>query len=250
MTKQNGFSLIQVMIAGALVAGMGAAIMQLQKQSVSTTKTAEVKSNIEDLRRDFSREVFKKTNCTATFLGLELDSSVRDVSVIRKELSDGTLFDKFTTGQEFNTQGIKIKRMSYSQTPDELLKLTLEIEKTNDVTLGSKVVKKDFFLEYAKDSSNIITSCGDAPGGEISCRKIEKTCPGGGTGAAGTVPSCTTDPETDPEYAVMSGSCTDGNGSTNGQSWSCTPSFTSGWGGTRRYSATTATAFSCKVAFE
>ena len=67
MTKQNGFSLIQVMVAGALIAGMGVAVMQLQKQSVSTTKTAEVKSNIEDLRRDFSREISKKPNCTATF---------------------------------------------------------------------------------------------------------------------------------------------------------------------------------------
>jgi hypothetical protein len=80
-SSQNGFSLISVMVAASIGAGLLVAIMQMNEIGQKNIKTSEVKSELIHFHDQVLSFLKDQDNCNATFGGLYFDTS--DIKVHR-----------------------------------------------------------------------------------------------------------------------------------------------------------------------
>lgn len=70
MNRQSGFTLIEIMVAGALLAGLALAGAKLMETQTKSMKTVEVRSEYNAVITDIRSLLAVQETCTATFLGL------------------------------------------------------------------------------------------------------------------------------------------------------------------------------------
>ncbi|MGE3609702.1 MAG: type II secretion system protein J [Bacteriovoracaceae bacterium] len=161
MIKESGFSLVQVMVAGGLVAGLGVVVMQLQNNMLNVTKSSEANAEVVELNSELQRTFENSMHCQATFEAKPLDATSRDLDQIVRVRKDGTKMPWYRNGEEFPSRYLKIESMTYQETGDEFLKVDVSILKTNKILKGkNNTVKKSYLLEFTKGTDGKIVSCG------------------------------------------------------------------------------------------
>jgi Tfp pilus assembly protein PilE len=111
-SNQFGFSMVQVMIAAAMMGGLSLVVLELNKSMSRTSRRARVNGELNDVIVHMREMLASTSNCSETFLGqTPFDSGVNDIAKddsIQFQLSDGTFKNKYQIGSALGG-GVKVK---------------------------------------------------------------------------------------------------------------------------------------------
>ncbi|MFZ4714481.1 MAG: hypothetical protein ACOYL6_12235 [Bacteriovoracaceae bacterium] len=135
MKKDNflnelGMSMVEVMIAIGMAAGLSVVIMKNMDMQNKSSKTQSLNNEIENIKRIIQDFVGKQDPCFATFGQKKRGELITEL----KTTKDGVPFAK--TGSEFQNTGIIITKMS-------IVSIAEEIDKNPDVGMNSYVALQE-----------------------------------------------------------------------------------------------------------
>jgi type II secretory pathway pseudopilin PulG len=175
---QSGFSIMEVMIAAALLGVVSIGVMQVTKNMTKSSKTdaqrvefAQVTNQIQSLLRD-------EYSCEATLNGLNPAGTGSVVTDFKRKKSDGTTSNVLTSGQSYGTGGtpIFLKKMeiknynassgiaefwiTMNKGRKDYNLMTPEEQKTvADTAYGSAVVPQILKVQVILDGAGNIKDC-------------------------------------------------------------------------------------------
>lgn len=173
---QRGFSLIEVMIAVAIMSGVALTMSQMTSNQTANNKTIEAKMGMNSAMGEIKELLSQNTNCEATFGGKDL--TTLPVSATQIFRSDGTTdVLKKEVGKVYENNTIKLSSVQItSWTPDPgnpllgemVIRVTWEKQ---GKYIGPQFVTNDINMRATIDGSNKITDCytsyGNSSGSEI-----------------------------------------------------------------------------------
>lgn len=172
MKNKNGFSLVQVLIVGGILAAMGTYLMTMQQNITKVVKDAEANSEIIELEQDVKRLIQNAENCTASFAGFNFNTQ-EEQDIILYNTVNGEKLEAFKSNQDFPGRGIKLDKISYAKVADDLGQLNLLITKR----YNKRQIKKEFNFSVLKDADGIIKSCSlKSENSGIKCEKVDISC--------------------------------------------------------------------------
>lgn len=121
--SQKGFSLTEVMIAGALLAGIGVAIMKMMNNQTKTLKSVEASAEVDNVVMNIQKILNSSNGCNATL-------AARMLKVFPKNYSDPTI----------SREGTLINSIKIKESGDYLV---VGQKISNDVDLTRLEVKLD-----------------------------------------------------------------------------------------------------------
>jgi prepilin-type N-terminal cleavage/methylation domain-containing protein len=175
--KKSGFSLVEVMIALAI---MGAAVvyfMKFQTEQFKGQKTMRNSVAIDTYMSEVRAYLGKPGVCTKSFSGIVLENGV-ELKAIKR--NDGS--DKYITGTKITDSNSILKSMSFTkkyidmENSESLEKLRAEVqlrflfERKDDNSYGAKQFSKTIELDLILDKDQKIANC--APLGKLSISRI------------------------------------------------------------------------------
>lgn len=206
--SESGISLVEVLIAGGLMAGLAVVLMSLNKESFKTQKSAEVNFNMNQVWISIQSAISVRNNCSLNFKGMPLNRTEADfalTNIVPDPQSapplllfpDNALW-RAVSGQmhqpivrvldafnnEFRIVGISTERIG--TTPE--FNLRIRAEKLKDV-YGSRETVRNFRIQAVVNDAgtpavytdDTIVSCFTDESSIIDAA-IEEICKGGGGG--------------------------------------------------------------------
>lgn len=82
--SKSGFSMIELMVGGALVAGLGLTAATLFKNQKSSQKSIDHLQDLNNFHKNLSDSLSRVTNCNATFRGFYNQSKLGDITEIKE----------------------------------------------------------------------------------------------------------------------------------------------------------------------
>lgn len=111
-SNQFGFSMVQVMIAAAMLGGLSLVVLELNKSMSRTSRRARVNGELNDVIVHMREMLASTSNCSETFLGqTPFDSGPDNVAKedsIQYQLGNNTFKGKYAVGSALGG-GVKIK---------------------------------------------------------------------------------------------------------------------------------------------
>jgi hypothetical protein len=154
----QGFSILELMIAGSLLAGLSMAGLKLFENQSKAQKTIEANHEITSALYEIRTILGKQVNCTLSLFGLDVDSGVP--TGLKKETSPGNVMDIFIQNSplpnNIMVKEYRLHRNLPELAPDEgLMAITFSRGKGAIKETTQKTLKYIF----SKNSNNKITSC-------------------------------------------------------------------------------------------
>ncbi len=160
MKKNNaGFSLMEVMVAGALLAGLGLVLAKFGQDANKTAKTAETSIELNQMFSEISTVLSDSGNCKESIQG----PLGQPVTVIKRKM--GTEYvESFAVNKKYGNGTLEIKSMKAVDEPTGT-KLVIEVQKIGQVAGGKFLIKKVPIV--ATIASGVITGCGASSGSGV-----------------------------------------------------------------------------------
>lgn len=145
--NQTGMSLVQVMIAFALVGALSLVIMKLMENTRKQQKYIEVKNNEQSFLAQVGNYINNETICNAAFIGFRAGESFNVLQFNTK--GEGS---KFEMGKEIGNSGLLVEELSLLPNPVQmntsgLYEVTFRIRtkrKDGDYAMAGTSKNKDF----------------------------------------------------------------------------------------------------------
>ena len=116
LKREGGFSLVQVMIAIGLSAGLAVTMMKLADNQIKQQKTMELKSEQGDVAKIIRQTLSDKEACDATFTGMSPGDKIEAIRMS----SDMSQTPFALTGVKFKTFNVYIKEMALLTRSEEI----------------------------------------------------------------------------------------------------------------------------------
>lgn len=161
----EGFGLLEVMIAGAILAGLAVASMTMFKTQTTAQKTVEKKYEVTVLAQQMRTILSKPQNCTETFLNI--NSSSGSVPKLKKFI--GTAFQDMYPVNTNLPEGLQIKSYTLSKSFPSLASNETMLVITFLKGKGSLTdeMQKTIKLIVTESAGNITTCYATSSGTEI-----------------------------------------------------------------------------------
>lgn len=167
---KNGFSLVEVLVAGAVLAGLALVLAKLGLESAKNSKTADSNMEMSNVVRDISATISVPENCKATAYG----PIGHPISAIKKKSTSGFI-ETYKVNEPYGNNSFVISSMKTIQLPTGV-NFSVTFQRTDQKTYGGKEITKNIPIDTLMTGISI-DECGAAMGG------------GGVGGAAGaTIP--------------------------------------------------------------
>ncbi|MEC7275555.1 MAG: hypothetical protein VXV96_04475 [Bdellovibrionota bacterium] len=113
---QQGFSLVSVLVAAGLVAGISLAIMNISKQSTTVQRDFTGKMEVDTLLTEIRAALAVPENCTETFQGRRAtdDSSNPALNNLKIRNNAGVFIDRFLVNEKYGQGIIEIRSFALS----------------------------------------------------------------------------------------------------------------------------------------
>ncbi|MBT3983604.1 MAG: prepilin-type N-terminal cleavage/methylation domain-containing protein [Bacteriovoracaceae bacterium] len=172
--SQSGFSLIEIMIVSAMMAGVAMVSTQMAGNQMKNAKTIEKKFGVIQEAESQKFLLSKSVNCNKSLEGIDLDDlGGGDIDVPKLVKSDGVIStDKWVVGNDYDNGNINldsIKLNSFDVDPDEALygDVNMRINwKKLGKFYGPEMVFKDIPLRVTVDADNVVQNCYTTSGGD------------------------------------------------------------------------------------
>ncbi len=193
MNKKNkGFTLVEVMITTAIIAGLALVIMQINKMVSQSNATMNANVDSIDLKRNMIAALMDKNACATTFNGISIGQSLTNV----KNSAGGIVF---TVGQSYGEGKIKLTGLVTSDLnqvgSDGLRSVVLNVSYSR--TVMGKTTNKNFPVNLrvkAAGAASPILDCFSDTDGLVLTAKQEACASLGGVWDSAsitcTLPSC------------------------------------------------------------
>ncbi len=170
--KSTGFSLVEVMIAIALMGAAAVYFMKFQQNQMRSQKTVVNSAALSEYMTSVKGYLTKPGVCQKSFGELSLKEDEELEGIVRP---DGEL--KYAVGDKLGSSSFKLESMSFKdifigEVPDgettarAEAQLELVFKKSGKGSYGNKTIKKIFELDIQVNDSNVILDC--APLGHLS----------------------------------------------------------------------------------
>ncbi len=156
LRSQAGVSLVQTILAGSIMAGLGLVVAKLGKDATTNKLNADSSYGILDLTGRIQTLVSNNISCTQSFNTLSLAPN-SSASINTLKTTGNT--DIFAVNSYYAENKIQITGMNFRRTPDASI-LTVSIKKNPEgkANATSVVINKEFFIN-AEWTGNNLTSC-------------------------------------------------------------------------------------------
>lgn len=114
--NQDGFSLVQVMVAVGLMGGLALAMMKMTDNQIKSQKTMELKAEQGDLANIIRQTLNDKVACEATFIGMTPGDDI-DTLRMTADMAQPPFAE---VGKKFKTYNVFIKSMHLLTRAEEL----------------------------------------------------------------------------------------------------------------------------------
>jgi type II secretory pathway pseudopilin PulG len=154
--NQNGFSLLQVIVAAGLMSMLSLALMNTMESAQKNVHHAEDKAELLNFVYRMNTNFLDETACNNTFGGLSVSKGETiDIDTIKsKNNSILAALDQVIPGR-----GYLIQDMYLNRTANDESMLTMVFEKQSKRSFGVMSLTRDFPLNINYDDVNMITSC-------------------------------------------------------------------------------------------
>jgi Tfp pilus assembly protein PilV len=167
--KRNGFSIVSVLIAIALMSVVALGVMQLTKMMSTTTKQSEGNTEIVSMQNQIIQLLINRKHCSKSFENKTLpanNTSSISLNVLKRDNGTNpgrTAFDKTTEYGNHTVKISSIKLYGSNAISNNQANVNLEItfEKISKIIKGSKTVTKKFpiFVEVDNATNREIQKC-------------------------------------------------------------------------------------------
>ena len=171
--SQSGFSLIEIMIVSAMMAGVAMVSTKMSSNQMKNAKTIEKKFGVIQEAESQKFLLSKSVNCNKTLENVDLDDlgGGAEIDVPSLMKSDGV--SKWTPGTDYDNGNINLESVKltgdFEVDPDNPLygDINLRVNwKKNGRFYGPEKVYKDIPLRVTVDASNVIQNCYTTSGGD------------------------------------------------------------------------------------
>lgn len=169
---KEGFSLVEVMVAAAIMAGLALVVAQMMKNQKDVMDHSEAKSEELQISRHVRTLLANKDACEATFNGANLGA---DINEIKNALGNTS----FQLGQKYGNRSLKLERMWTENLTVPAsgglgeAHLKLETERLKADNTQQKIVRDILIQVKAESSNGLITECYSDIENSIQTAKIE-----------------------------------------------------------------------------
>ncbi len=158
---EQGFSMVQGLIAAAVIGGVSVAIVQQNKLTTQQTRAAATNFAIVELQGQIQNYLLSEGACTSSFSGgtLALTSvgQSQPVTTIRDKL--GTVV--FQTGNKYNLNQVSIPSMRFTRTATGGTLTVMFLKEGNDNRkgIGARDARKDYDVSATWNAAGNLTKC-------------------------------------------------------------------------------------------
>jgi hypothetical protein len=170
MSKDGGFSLVQVMVAAGLMGGIALGVMQLSKQMQTTTIMGETSIEENQLFNHISTILIDANSCNETFKDLKFGDQVESIKRVK---ANGEAVDVYTVGENYGNRTILLKQMTLSGKEGEEY-LSLSLERIKSGYSGPRNIKKQVALKLVFAGGKV-TDCFSELS-NVTENSIKKSC--------------------------------------------------------------------------
>jgi hypothetical protein len=162
----SGFSLISVMVAIGLTAGLATAIMVMIDNSQKQKGSLEASYEVMNIHNEMIDLLKNFDNCTQSFKNLNPKNTAGStISNLKFKRTDGSFVNKYQVGQLVNG---KIKIVSYRLSDAASSEVNVDLEKTTHLIVDYKKDQNKVMTKKIKINLNL-----QAGGTILSCRALE-----------------------------------------------------------------------------
>lgn len=170
-SDQEGFSLVQVMVAMGIAGLLMVALMRMQEQQSMTSRKAAVDIEVNSFQSQMNGFIGRPGYCDKNFLDREFDSEPIELEQFLKPNGD----PKFEVGQKYGNGKFKILTMTLKdfEFDDEigyevggagLANFEVKLERLGKM-FGTKNITKNFEISLYVDDKKMIKGCGSTMAG-------------------------------------------------------------------------------------
>lgn len=138
--KKNGMSLVEVLIAGALLAGLGLVVARISEQSRKVTKTTETNIEMLSLIQDISYILSDKDSCIATVQGA-VGSNLTSIKRVR----EGATTDVYSINSIYGNGTYRLSRLT-TELINGGVNLVVDMSRVSE-SMGGKGIRKKIPLK-------------------------------------------------------------------------------------------------------
>tara|TARA_R110002072_G_scaffold64203_4_gene159593 strand:+ start:37292 stop:38167 length:876 start_codon:yes stop_codon:yes gene_type:complete len=181
--EQDGFSLVQVMVAMGIAGLLMVALMRMQQQQAMTSRKATVDIEVNSFQSQMNGLIGRAGYCDKNFLEKSFTGDSIEIDEFLKPNGE----PKFVVGETYGDRKFKILSMSLKDfefdetTGDEdggagLANLEIKLERLGKM-FGGKFITKNFEVSLYLDQNKVIKGCGSTMTAGLL---------GGGSGGSGS----------------------------------------------------------------
>lgn len=165
MNKQSGMSLIEILVAGGILAGLSLSIVKIQSLSIQTSKDVEYNSEIQLITSHIQGLLSNQKHCTMTFQGKDPKMTKNAVSSIGYINHAGNNQERFIKNKSYGSQ-LTITDYTLS---DALDTANVDLQNTTNLVITFHKGKQGIRKEITR---RILLSVITKAGSIESCRSL------------------------------------------------------------------------------
>lgn len=168
--NQKGFTIVEMLVAAALLGGLAVAGMNFFKNNLKAQKTIESNYEVTAIVNEIRGILSNPNNCAQTFAPRNPSSGT--ITTIKREVN-GSFVDSFTVNQAL-MGGIKISSYAMSRSNPSLAsdEFILEVEFSRGKATINDQIKRMIKINYAPAAGTSVVTCHSAVSGLSSLWKI------------------------------------------------------------------------------